>query len=106
LTNKAPLDARERFLEPDAFIQVRQINPEVNARTERAIDWAMSLHPDERPDSVEIFRESLLGDREFVRTPLNRPTRPGDLLSTPLERFLLWVAAGLTIISLLATLAR
>ena len=53
-----------------------------------------------------LARESLLGDREFVRTPLNRPTRPGDLLSTPLERFLLWVAAGLTIISLLATLAR
>ena len=106
LTNKAPLDARERFLEPDAFVPVRQINPEVNARTERAIDWAMSLHPDERPDSVEIFRESLLGDREFVRTPLNRPTRPGDLLSAPLERLLLWVAAVLTIISLLVTLAR
>lgn len=106
LTNKAPLDARERFLEPDAFVLVRQINPEVNARTERAIDWAMSLHPDERPDSVEIFRESLLGDREFVRTPLNRPTRPGDLLSAPLERLLLWVAAVLTIISLLVTLAR
>lgn len=106
LTNKAPLDARERFLEPDAFVPVRQINPEVSARTERAIDWAMSLHPDERPDSVEIFRESLLGDREFVRTPLNRPTRPGDLLSAPLERLLLWVAAGLTIISLLVTLAR
>jgi len=106
LTNKAPLDARERFLEPEALVPVRQINPEVSARTERAIDWAMSLHPDERPDSVEIFRESLLGDREFVRTPLNRPIRPGDLLSAPLERLLLWVAAVLTILSLLVTLAR
>ena len=106
LTNKAPVDARERFLDPDSLTNIRQVNPEVSARTERAIDWAMSLHPDERPDSVERFRESLLGDREFVRMQINRPTRPADLLALPQERLLLWLTAGLTIISLLMTLAR
>jgi serine/threonine-protein kinase len=106
LTNKAPVDARERFLDPHAFVPIRQINPEVSARTERAIDWAMSLHPDERPDSVEIFRESLLGDREFTRVTLNRAPRTADVLSAPTERALIWLAGGLTLISLLATLAR
>ncbi len=106
LTNKAPVDARERFLDPEAMPPIRQVNPEVNARTERAVDWAMSLHPDERPASVEIFRESLLGDREFVRTTINRPARPADLFSSPVERLLLWLTAGLTLISLLMTLAR
>jgi len=66
----------------------------------------MSLHPDERPDSVEIFRESLLGDREFTRVTLNRAPRAADVLSAPTERALIWLAAGLTVISLLATLAR
>src|SRR5512133_1428430 len=58
LTNRSPVDARERFLNPDSLIPPRQINPGVSPRTERAIQWAMNLHPDERPAGVDQFRQS------------------------------------------------
>ncbi len=109
LTNQPPADARERFLDPDRLIPPRQINPDISTRTEKAILWAMALHPADRPQSVEIFRESLLGNYQ----PIIRPaaaTRQAQSLARYLqrdpERILLWVAAGLGIISLLATFVR
>ena len=65
LSNEPPADARKRFLQPESLVPLRQINPEVSPRTERAILWAMALHPDERPDTVDEFREALLGYREI-----------------------------------------
>jgi len=107
LTNTAPADARERFLSPESLAPVRQINPAINPRTERAILWAMSLHPSDRPASVESFRQSLLGDRN----PPSRPVIPPapqllDFIRSMPERALLIMSAGLIIISLLVTLAR
>ena len=69
LTNQTPSDARERFLNPGALIPPRQINPAISPRTERAILWAMSLHPDERPENIQQFHESLLGDLNPIPTP-------------------------------------
>jgi serine/threonine-protein kinase len=63
LTNQAPAEARDRFLNPEDLVPPRMINSDISPRTERAILWAMSLHPDERPESIEQFRQSLLGDR-------------------------------------------
>jgi len=63
LTNKAPIDARQRFLEPNMLLPVRQINPSVSTRTEKAIQWGMNLHPDDRPQSVGDFRDALIGSR-------------------------------------------
>jgi len=68
LTNKAPVDARQRFLDPAALSPIRQINQSVSIRTEKAILWGMNLHPDDRPQHVEDFREALIGSR-----PLNIP---------------------------------
>jgi len=61
LTNQPPPSARDRFLNPEVFRPPRAFNPEISPRTERAILWAMRLHPDERPESVQAFREALLG---------------------------------------------
>ena len=62
LTNQAPQEARDRFLNPGLLTPPRDLNPSISPRTERAILWAMSLHPDERPQSIEQFRQALLGD--------------------------------------------
>ena len=107
LTNEPPADARERFLDPESLTPPRQINPGVSTRTERAILWAMSLHPGERPQTIDMFRESLLGSYQ----PLTRPvTRPGSsvthYLHTNPERVLIWIFAGLTLLSLIVTLAQ
>jgi len=109
LTNTPPADAKERFLNPNSLIPPRQINPAISPRTERAILWAMGLHPDERPESVEQFRTSLLGDRPTLPRSPAKPsltTSRWYFLSLPTERMLLYVAITLTLISLLVTLIR
>ncbi len=106
LTNEPPVDARDRFLRPDNFIPPRQINPDISARTERAILWAMSLHPDERPDSIEIFKQSLATDRLTLARMTPGANSPWNFLNYPLEQSLIAITLGLTLVSLLITLLR
>jgi serine/threonine protein kinase len=106
LTNEPPLDARERFLNPDEFVPPRQINPEISPQMERAILWAMGLHPDERPESVEVFRESLTGDRITLPRFKNGNSAPWNFLTFPIERSLVILTIGLTLISLIITILR
>jgi serine/threonine-protein kinase len=110
LTNESPADARKRFLSPESLISIREINPAVSPRTEKAVLWAMSLHPDERPQTVNEFRKALLGYSESPTLPLpTRRTRPEsalDYITNPTETTLAWSAAVLLLVSLLATLAR
>ena len=100
------MDARDRFLRPDNFIPPRQINPDISARTERAILWAMSLHPDERPDSIEIFKQSLATDRLTLARMTPGANSPWNFLNYPLEQSLIAITLGLTLVSLLITLLR
>jgi serine/threonine-protein kinase len=108
LTNQPPAEARERFLHPDSLLQSRQLNPDISPRTERAILWAMSLHPDDRPQDVEAFRQALLGNW----TPPPRPTHSPkpitltDILKSPTEQVLVWIAIGLLVFSLITTFVR
>lgn len=108
LTNQPPAEARERFLHPDSLLQPRQLNPDISPRTERAILWAMSLHPDDRPQDVEAFRQALLGNW----TPPPRPTHSPkpitltDILKSPTEQVLVWIAIGLLVFSLITTFVR
>ena len=96
--------------ENDLVTPLRQINPAIAARTERAVLWAMSLHPDERPSTIDDFRQSLLGDREIPLLPIpgrrERPQPVLDYLSNPPEATLAWGATVLLLLSLLATLVR
>jgi len=111
LTNESPSDARKRFLQPESLLPIRSINPAVSARTERAILWAMSLHPDQRPDSIEILRQSLLGTHEPPTIPvavLGRRKTPTvwETITNPPDSILIWIAAGLFLLSLITTLIR
>jgi serine/threonine-protein kinase len=110
LTNEPPADARKRFLQPDSLIPLRQLNPEISPRTERAILWAMGLHPDERPHTVSEFRQALLGYSETPTLPLavRRAHQQSiwDYFSHAPEATLVWSAAVLLLVSLLATLVR
>jgi eukaryotic-like serine/threonine-protein kinase len=72
LTNTPPPDARQRFLDPMALIPIRKVNAAVSSRTEKAILWGMALHPDDRPESIEIFRDALIGSRPVSITTGNR----------------------------------
>lgn len=109
LTNEPPVEARKRFLQPNSLVPVRQVNPAVSLRTERSVSWAMALHPDERPDSMQALGEVLFGNREFTTGPL--PKRPSyrstwDYVLAPPENALLLAAAGLLLLSLIVTIVR
>jgi eukaryotic-like serine/threonine-protein kinase len=106
LTNEPPCDARERFLHPEHLIPPREINQDISLRTERAVLWAMGLHPDERPATVEDFRRALIGDHFSVNMPrlLVKSSSPWHFLNFPLERSLIAITIGLTILSLVVTL--
>lgn len=107
LTNQPPIEARDRFLMPGRLASPRDINPSISPRTERAILWAMNIHPDDRPHTIEEFREALLGDWNPITTP--RKSMPKltleDIWSSPPEKVLLFTSIGLLLISLIVTLA-
>ncbi len=107
LTNTPPVDARQRFLHPESLLPPSSINPAISPRTERAILWAMSLHPDERPASVDEFRDYLLGGRDLPFRSSSTATQPMwmDLLfAGKPESILTWLVGGLLIVSLIASL--
>src|SRR5512138_2677938 len=110
LTNEPPPDARKRFIQPTSLSAPLDLNQSISPRTEKAVLWAMALHPDDRPASIEVFNNYLFADGG-----MERGTRaPGSGLGVPrLQLFatrsdaaLVWGAAGLLLVSLLATLLR
>jgi eukaryotic-like serine/threonine-protein kinase len=107
LTNTPPVDARQRFLHPESLPQPRKINPAISPRTERAILWAMELHPDDRPGTAEELRQTLVGTRELPIRPQIQ-TRPKDSVLDHFrgkpEQVLIWASAGLLLVSLIASL--
>jgi serine/threonine-protein kinase len=108
LTNTRPVEAREQFLRPESLTPPRQLNTDISLRTERAILWAMSLHPEDRPQDVEAFRQALLGDWNPVirpRAPLPGPSLI-DLVASPTDLALIWAAAALVLLSLIFTLVQ
>lgn len=77
LAGTPPQDAKERFLKSGLLDPLRQLNPEISTRTERAVFQALAMHPDERPPSILALREALFG----VESTSQRPTT--DLLPPP-----------------------
>jgi serine/threonine-protein kinase len=106
LTNTAPIEARERFLNPNVMPPLRSLNPELSPRTERAVTWAMSLHPEERPQSVQAFQQGLLGQIDPQGRSNGRLPKPtfADILESRTEQTLVWVAGGLLLLSFIATI--
>ena len=107
LTNNPPTDARERFLHPSSLPSPRTLNPAISPRIERAILWAMELHPNDRPTSAEDLRQFLNGTRELPHRPLGQLRVQNSLLQLVKgkpEQVLIWVSVGLMVVSLVASL--
>lgn len=77
LTNLPPPDAKARFLNPAALPPPRRANPDVSAHVSEAIMWAMEMHPDERPSSVEEFRQVFFGLRSRPGLVASSSASPG-----------------------------
>lgn len=105
LTNHPPIEAKQRFLNPDSLRSPREINPDIDPQVDSSILWAMSVHPDERPQNIASFQEALLGDRPVPSTSLHgsRTSRDISSLKTP-DRILLGIASLLLLLSIVASL--
>jgi len=108
LTNKAPFEARQRFLEPTRELPIKEFNKNISPRTERAIKLAMRVHPDERIQSVLEFKEALMGDWDPRQNPNAALPAPslGDFIRASEEQLLAFTAALLLVISIFATLMK
>jgi eukaryotic-like serine/threonine-protein kinase len=108
LTNEPPAEARKRFLDAHSLTLPREINPHLSIRVEKAILWAMSLHPDDRPKNVVEFREALIGNHEIPdRIDLQRSSFDMPAFSLfPQEQVAGYAALALFLIGLIATLVR
>jgi serine/threonine protein kinase len=60
LCGQPPVEAKQRFLQPGSLKAPRDLNPALSSRTERAILWAMAMHPSNRPTSVAELSQALL----------------------------------------------
>lgn len=110
MTNEPPPDARKRFIQPASLIAPRDINPAISSRTEKAVLWAMALHPDDRPASIEAFNSFLFaegdaGQAAHALGPTFEFSRL-DLFGSRPDSVLLWAAGALLVLSLVATLLR
>jgi serine/threonine-protein kinase len=59
LTGNEPPSAQDVFLNPDALVSPRQVNPDVSPAVEGAILAAMGPHPGDRPPTVDAWRRLL-----------------------------------------------
>ncbi|MBN1311423.1 MAG: serine/threonine protein kinase, partial [Anaerolineae bacterium] len=102
LTNEPPAEAKTRFLQPNALTPPRSLNPHLTVRTEQTIQWALAMHPDDRPISVQVLQDFLVSNN-----PLNLPPhREGTTLLTqiaPVNRVLGAIALGMLLLSALVT---
>lgn len=105
LTNEPPLNVRDRFLNPDALPRSRTINSNISVRTERAIHWALQLHPEDRPNDIDAFVKALFLEDAPASKPYRRDRLQPKLVQKP-EMVLLYLAGGLMVISFLLTLIR
>jgi serine/threonine protein kinase len=104
MTNQAPLEAKQRFLDPDALLPPRQLNPAIPPSIEEAILWAMALHPDDRPDSLAAFQEAIasgLPSQDLTQSVRQSIVR---ILPTRLDQSLAAVALASLALALLLSL--
>ena len=111
LTNEPPPEAKQRFLRPHSLKPSRTINPAISAKTERAILWAMALHPDDRPPDIPTWRNVLTaahdgGAEDDSQTVVMRPVIRLPRLTSALDRVLALAAATLLLLAALLTQPR
>jgi len=108
LTNEPPVDARKRFIQPSSLMPPRRLNPAIKVRTEQGILWALSLHPDDRPQSIEALSRFLFEGGAMTPHPdlasAGQRTSGFSLLRSRSDAILVWAAASLLFISLVASL--
>jgi serine/threonine-protein kinase len=62
LCDSPPPDAKTRFLNPHAMKSPHEVNKNISQTMSNAIMWAMEMHPNQRPSSIQQFCEVMRGN--------------------------------------------
>jgi serine/threonine-protein kinase len=105
LTGNPPAGAKQRFLRSEELAPLRSLNPRLSPQVDQAIMWAMSLHPDDRPQDIQAFLNALSGRSFLARYA---PKYSGSILSSllpgPLDRILAIFAVALLFLGMALSL--
>ena len=82
LTAKEPPDSLNRA-PSDLLLPVRTVNPQVTLAVEQAVDQAMTLHPDQRFQSVDQFKLALARAPAPPPKPVPSPLPPTAIVQLP-----------------------
>ena len=97
LVGVIPEDSLARTMEQTELTPVRKRNPKISRRTAAAIEKALEVHPDDRFQTADEFKQALSLDRSttirrLVETgtvppfgEIERPVQPAEEISEPLE---------------------
>lgn len=99
LTLSPPPAARERFLNPDGLRPPHQVYNHIGKPASEAVMWALEMHPDDRPESVTLFCQTLLG--EVTRPPKHHQLNLLDALQA--NQGIAYLALALLILALVLT---
>lgn len=61
LSGRPPPEAKQRFLNPESLQSLKKLNKQVTKNLSDAVDWALEMHPDDRPSSIAELRNAILG---------------------------------------------
>jgi serine/threonine-protein kinase len=106
LTNQPPVEAKQRFLQPEALRPLKEFRPELPVELDDAILWAMELHPDERPENIGALRTALDEGRVVRRSQVVEVPqfRWPDFLPSPADRALAATALLLLLVAAVRSL--
>ncbi len=105
LAGNPPAGAKQRFLRTEELAPLRSINPRLSPQVDQAILWAMSLHPDDRPQDIQAFLNALSGRSFLARyAPKYSVSILNSLLPGPLDRILAIFAVALLFLGMALSL--
>lgn len=104
LSGRPPPEAKQRFLNPESLQPLKKLNKQVPKNLSDAVDWALEMHPDDRPSSIAELRNALLGTTP--RPIRERSHKPSDNIPSAFRANLLvtFVVIVLFILALFLTL--
>jgi serine/threonine protein kinase len=102
LTNQAPIDAKQRFLHPEALAAPIELNPQISPQVEQAMLHALAMHPTGRPSTVADFKSELLTKNTHESTaPAEQPVWRKAFMT---NRFLVAACIALLILAFVVTM--
>jgi serine/threonine-protein kinase len=104
LSGRPPPEAKQRFLNPESLKSLKNFNKQVTKNLSDAVDWALEMHPDDRPSSIAELRNAILG--ATPRPPRMRANKPSDSIPSVFRANLLvtFMVIVLFILALFLTL--